>query len=242
MKSLWVIARRELASYFDSLTAYVLIVIFLALSGFFTWVSDSNIFASQQADLQLFFNLSRWTLFFFIPAITMRAVAEEWKSGTIELLGTKAVTDTEIILGKFLAALLLVAVALACTLPYYFTVSFLAANTVDHGAIICGYIGLLLMSASYISIGILGSSLTPNQVVAFLLSLSVSVFFQWLFEIFGASLTGLPGYVFNYLSLGAHFESISRGVLDTRDLLYFGSVIFLGLLLSQVVLSRRHWR
>ncbi len=239
MRSIWVITKRELASYFDSLIAYVMIIIFLGLSGFFTWLFGSNVFLIGQADLQVFFGISYWTLFFFIPAITMRSIAEENSSGTIELLSTKAVSDWQIVVGKFMASLLLLVIALACTIPYYITVAKL--GNVDHGAIIGGYFGLLLMSAMYISIGIFSSSLTNNQIVAFLLALFIGIFFHILFQLMASGSTGMIGSIMDYLSVRTHFESLSRGVIDTRDLIYFGSFILAGLVLSQTMLSKRNW-
>ena len=239
MRSIWVITKRELASFFDSLIAYVMIVIFLGLSGFFTWLFGSNVFLIGQADLQVFFGISYWTLFFFIPAITMRTLAEENRSGTIELLSTKAVSDWQIVVGKFLACVLLLAIALACTIPYYITISML--GDVDHGAIIGGYFGLLLISSMYISIGIFTSSLTNNQIVAFLLALIVGLFFHILFQLMASGSTGMIGSILDYLSARTHFESLSRGVIDTRDLIYFGSFILGGLVLSQTMLSKRNW-
>ncbi len=240
MKSIWVITKRELASYFDSLIAYVIIIIFLGLSGFFTWLySGGNVFLSGQADLQVFFGISYWTLFFFIPAITMRSLAEENKSGTIELLSTKAVSDWQIVVGKFLASVLLLAIALACTIPYYITVAKL--GNVDHGAIIGGYFGLLLLSAMYISIGIFASSITNNQIVAFLAALFIGIFFHIIFQLMSSGNTGIVGEILDYLSARTHFESLSRGVIDSRDLIYFGSFILGGLVLSQTMLSKRNW-
>ena len=134
MNKIWILTKKELASYFDSLIAYVMIILFLGLSGFFTWLFGNSVFLIGQADLQVFFSISYWTLFFFIPAITMRSLAEETRAGTIELLSTKAVSDWEIVLGKFLSCFLLVAIALACTLPYYITVSNL--GNIDNGATI----------------------------------------------------------------------------------------------------------
>ena len=239
MRSIWVITKRELTSFFDSLIAYVMIIIFLGLSGFFTWLFGSNVFLIGQADLQVFFGISYWTLFLFIPAITMRSLAEENHSGTIELLSTKSVSDWQIVVGKFLASLLLLTIARACTIPYYITIANL--GNVDHGAIIGGYFGLLLMSAMYISIGIFCSSLTNNQIVAFLLALFIGIFFHILFQLMATGSTGMIGSILDYLSVRTHFESLSRGVIDTRDLIYFGSFILAGLVLSQTMLSKRNW-
>ena len=239
MNKIWIITRRELSSFFDSLTAYVMIILFLGLSGTFTWIAGSNVFLSNQASLQIFFGIGFWSLFFFIPALTMRMIAEENKAGTIELLITKAITDSQIVLGKFLACLLLVIIALACTIPYYITVSQL--GNVDDGGVIGGYIGLILMSAAYIAIGLFASSLTTNQIVAFLAALFIAIFFHWLFDVLGSNATGTIGEVLGYLSTRSHFESMSRGVVDSRDLIFFLSIITLGLLLSQAMLSKRNW-
>lgn len=240
MQKIWIIAKKELASYFDSLIAYIMIILFLGLSGFFTWLFGSTIFLINQASLQVFFGISYWTLFFFIPAITMRTLAEENRSGTIELLSTKAVSDWDIVMGKFLATFLLVAIALACTLPYYLTVALL--GNIDHGATIGGYSGLLLMSAMYISIGIFSSSITSNQIVAFLIALLIGIFFHILFDIMASSFTGSVGSIFDFLSARTHYESLSRGVFDTRDLIYYFSIIFLSLVLSETMISKRNWQ
>ncbi len=141
MGKVWIITKRELAAFFDSLIAYVMIVLFLGLSGSFTWLFGTNVFMIGQASLDVFYSIAFWSLFFFIPAITMRMIAEENKSGTIELLITKAVSDAQIVVGKFLACLILVGIALACTIPYYITVSQL--GNVDDGAVIGVYLGML---------------------------------------------------------------------------------------------------
>jgi len=238
MKPAWIIAKRELNAYFDSLIAYFIIVLFLAFSGFFTWLAgNGDIFFRKQADLNVFFGVAKWTLFFFIPALTMRQLAEEKKTGTIELLLTKAVTDRQVVLGKFLSCFLMVAITLALTLPYYITITYL--GKVDHGAIWSGYLGLLLLSAAYISIGFFASSITSNQIVAFLLALSIGIFFQFLFEVIAGGMTGFIGELFSTLSLSMHFESISRGVIDSKDLIYFLSIVVLGLYLSEISISKR---
>ncbi len=240
MDRIWIITKRELAAFFDSLTAYVMLVVFLGLSGFFTWLSVNNIFVQGQARLDVFFGISFWTLFFFIPAITMKSIAEENKTGTIELLSTKAITDWDIVVGKFLSCWILILVALLCTLPYYITVSKL--GNVDHGGIIGGYFGLALISAAYVSIGIFTSSITNNQIVAFLLALFIGIFFHLLFDLISSGLKGALGSVFEFLSARSHFDSLSRGVIDSRDLLYFISIILGGLVLSATMISRRNWQ
>ena len=237
MKAIWTVARRELSSFFDSLLAYIMIVAFLGFSGFFTWIKGADIFYVNQASLQSFFGIAYWTLFFFIPALTMRLIAEERKTGTIEMLLTKPISEWDIVAGKFLSTLLLIVVGLALTLPYYITISTL--GDIDHGAVWLGYLGLILMSAAYISIGIFTSSLTNNQIVAFLLALFIGIFFHIIFDVSSSSLTSVSGGVFYYLSMSNHFESISRGVLDSKDLVYFCSIIFLGLFGAQMVLVKR---
>jgi ABC-2 type transport system permease protein len=238
MHSIWVITKREFNSFFDSLVSYIFIVLFLGISGFFTWMLGSDIFFIGQATLQPFFSIAYFTLFFFIPALTMRMVAEEKRIGTLELLLTKAVSDWQVILGKFLACLILIAVALALTLPYYITVW--ALGPVDHGAVLCGYLGMLLMSMAYIAIGLFASSITNNQIVAFLLALLIGVFFLIIFDVLSGSFTGTIGQLLNYFSMSTHFDSISRGVIDSRDLLYFLSITFLGLMLAETSLSKRN--
>jgi ABC-2 type transport system permease protein len=238
MRNVWIIAKRELASYFDSLIAYVIIIIFLGLSGFFTWLFGNNVFYQGQADLGIFFSISYWTLFFFIPAITMRTLSEETRSGTFEMLSTKAVSDRQIVTGKFLASLILVSIALVCTLPYYITISSL--GSVDHGGIIGGYLGLLFISAMYVSIGVFSSSITSNQIVAYLITLFIATFFQLIFDMLEEEFRGTPGSVFDFLSARSHFDSLSRGVIDSRDIIYFLSWIIAGLFLAQIILSKRN--
>ena len=237
MHATWIIAKRELASFFDSLIAYIMLVLFLGFSGFFTWILGSDIFYTGQATLESFFNVAYWTLFFFIPALTMRLLAEEKKSGTIELLLTKAVTDRQIVLGKFLSALLLVIIALAFTLPYVISVA--AIGDLDTGQVICGYLGLVLMSAMYTSIGLYTSSTTTNQIVAFLAAMFTGLFFHIIFGMLAQQFPGWVGEVFDYLNVNSHFESISRGVLDSRDLIYFFSLTVIGILLSEMSLTKR---
>ncbi len=236
MKQIWVITKRELQSFFDSLTAYIMLIAFLGFSGFFTWLFGSDIFFIKQASLQSFFGVAYWTLFFFIPALTMRQFAEENKTGTIELLLTRPVNDWQVVFGKFLATLLLIVIALLFTIPYYITVASL--GNVDHGAVILGYFGLILMSAAYISIGIFTSSISNNQIIGFLLALAIGILFQFLFSFIAGGTSGIISEILYYLSISTHFESISRGVIDSRDLIYFFSLIFLGLVSTEAVLQK----
>lgn len=202
MRQIWTITKRELQSFFDSLMAYIMLIAFLGFTGFFTWLYGSDIFFVKQASLGAFFSIAYWTLFFFIPAITMRQLAEENKSGTIELLLTKPITDWQVVLGKFMATLLLIVIALALTLPYYITVANL--GPIDHGAVLTGYLGLILMSAAYISIGIFTSSVSNNQIVSFLLALFLGIFFQIIFSMLSTNFSGLIGQVLDFMSVSSH--------------------------------------
>jgi ABC-2 type transport system permease protein len=168
----------------------------------------------------------------------MRLIAEEKKTGTIEMLLTKAVTDRQVILGKYLATLILISIALIFTLPYVITIS--KIGNMDTGGVICGYMALILMSAAYTSIGLFASSITNNQIVAFLSALFIGLFFHIILEIIASDMNGIFGQVINSLSVTVHFESLSRGVVDSKDLVYFGSIIFLGLFLTEVSLSKRN--
>lgn len=237
MRQTWTIAKRELGSFFDSLMAYIMLAAFLGFSGFFTWIFGSDVFFIKQASLQPFFSIAYWTLFFFIPALTMRLFAEENRSGTIELLLTRPVTDWQVISGKFLATLMLIAISLLLTLPYYVTVSFL--GPVDHGSVITGYFGLILISSAYISIGLFASSFSNNQIVAYLIALVIGIFFHIIFDILSRSLSGFMGEIISYLSITQHFDSISRGVIDSRDVIFFLSVMFVGLILTEMNLLKK---
>ena len=238
MKKVWIIARREVESYFSSLAAYVLLVLFLGFTGFFTWLrGNGDIFFRKQADLEVFFAIAMWTLFFFIPAVTMRMLAEERRSGTIEMLLTKKVQTWQLVLGKFLATMIIVAAALVLTLIYYFSVSRL--GNIDHGATISGYIGLLLLSAAYAGIGIFASSISKNQIVAFLIAISIGILFQFIAGILASDATGAVGELLAYLDINHHYQNIQRGVLDTRDVLYFLSVAAMGLLWADYFIERK---
>jgi len=238
MEAIWISTKKEFRSYFDSLIAYVMIILFLGFSGFFTWLYGADIFLVGQASLRTFFSIAYWTLFFFIPALTMKSIAEEKRSGTLELLLTKPVSDWQLILGKFFANFLIIFIALALTFPYVITLANIGNS--DGGAIFLGYTGLLLMSAAYIGIGIFASSISQNQIVAFLLALFVGLFFHIIFGVLANGTTGWLGNLLSYLNLNTHYDSISRGVLDTKDLLYFLSIMFIGLYFSVISLAKRN--
>ena len=235
LKNILPIYIKELRSYFNSAVAYVVIVVFLALLG---WFYASNIFLANAASMREMFETARWIFLFVIPAITMRLLAEERKSGTIELLTTKPVHDAEIILGKFFAAWSLMGIALLPSLVYYVTISSL--GTIDNGPVIGGYLGLLLMAGVFVSLGLFASSVTDNQIVAFLLG----IFLILVFFIVDKVLIFMPealASLLEYLSTDSHFLSMARGVIDTRDLIYFASILGFTLYCSVVSLERRKW-
>jgi ABC-2 type transport system permease protein len=238
MKKIWIIAHRELTNFFNSLIAYIVLVGFLGLTGFFTWFYGSNIFMIRQASLQIMFEYAYVLLFLFIPALTMRLVAEEKRSGTLELLLTKPVTDWQVVLGKFLGTFLLIAITLAMTFPYYVSVAFL--GPIDHATVWTGYIGMLFIAAVYISFGLFASSISGNQVVGFLLALFIGIFFHFIFRILSENFTGTAGGIFNYLNVSSHYSSMSKGVIDSKDILYFLTLIYLGLLGTVTSLSKRN--
>jgi ABC-2 type transport system permease protein len=237
MNKVWIITKRELGSFFDSLIAYILLIAFLGFSGFFTWMYGADVFFSGQASLASFFNIAYWTLFLFIPLITMRMLAEEKRSGTLDLMLTKAVSDRQIVLGKFMACVLLIFVALLCTIPYYLTVA--SIGNVDHGSIICGYLALLLLSGAYIAIGIYASSTTNNQIVAAMLALLISLLFHLIFAVIAGSTQGVLAELMSFLSTTTHFDSMTRGVIDSKDLLFFFSIMVMGIVMAEVNLAKR---
>jgi len=239
MNKIWILATRELKTFFDSLIAYIMLALFLGLTGFFTWIMFSDIFSTGQASLIPFFNVAYWSLFFFIPALTMKMFAEENRTGTIELLLTKSVSDWQVVVGKFLSIVLLISIALLLSLPYYISVTWLGEG-VDHGGILTGYLALLLMSAAYSAIGIWTSSLTNNQIVAFLLALIIGLFFHLLFGMLAGQFSGVVSNVLYNLSTFNHFSSMIRGVLDSRDIIYFITLCLAALVLTEQELSRRH--
>jgi ABC-2 type transport system permease protein len=226
---------KELRSYFNSAVAYVVIVVFLAFIG---WFYASNIFLINLASMREMFETARWVLLFIIPAITMRLLAEEKKSGTIELLTTKPVHDDEIVLGKFLAAWTLVAFALLPTLVYYGTVAFF--GEIDNGPVVGGYLGLMMMSGVYVAIGLFASSITDNQIVAFIVGISLITFFFVLDKVLVFVPQGFVS-IFEYLGIDFHFLNMARGVIDSRDLVYFASLLGGMLYFSMISLARRKW-
>ena len=241
MNPIWVVARKEISSFFDSLVAYVFLIVFLLICGIFTWlygVFVQDIFIRGQADLMAFFiNGALPAIGLFIPSITMGMIAKEWKSGTIELLLTKSVSNSQLVIGKFLACLFLIGSALVFTLPYLITIS--QIGDLDLGRTLSGYLGLFLISGAYISLGLFASSLTSDQVVAFVISLVLGICFFVLFSLLASNLQGVSSEFFDFASFFSHYEPMVRGVIDTKDVIFFLSITFLGLLLTINQISKR---
>ncbi len=235
------IFKRELFSYFNSPVAYVFIVIFLMLLGFFTFYV-SNFFEMGQADLRSFFSWHPWVYLLLIPALAMRLWAEERRLGTIELILTLPVSVAEAIIGKFLAAWIFIGFALFFTFPMVLTVIYLGQP--DVGAILCAYLGSFLMAGAFLSVGVMTSSLTKSQVISFILAVVICLFFVLAgFPPVTATMADwAPLWLVNLVSetsFLSHFISIERGVMDLRDALYYFSVIFFMLFLNAVVIQNR---
>ncbi len=241
MRSIFI---KEINSFFSSIVGYVALLVFLIACGLFLWIiPEYSILGYGYASLDRFFEIAPWLLLLLVPAVTMRSFADEFRTGTIEWLSTKPVTDIEIILGKYFATLALIVFALLPTLVYVFTISSLSFPDVglDTGALIGSYTGLFFLAATFAAVGVFCSSLTANQVVGFLISLLACYLFYTGFE----QLSKLPTFaqgIDYYLSMTGmefHYNSISRGLIDTRDIVYFLSVITLFVSLTRFSLNRR---
>lgn len=237
---------KEINSFFSSIVGYVTMLVFLVASGLFVWIiPETSVLDYGYATLDRFFEIAPWLLLLLIPAVTMRSFSDEFKAGTIEWLSTKPLTDVQIILGKYFASLLLVVVSLLPTLLYVFTISNLAAadHTIDTGGIAGSYFGLLFLAATFTAVGVFCSSITSNQVVAFMIALVACWLFYTGFESLSKvpAFTGTFDYYLSMVGMSFHYNSISRGVIDTRDVVYFLSVIFLFTTLTRLSLARRTW-
>ena len=232
-----VLYRKEVSSFFNSPVAYITLIVFLVINA---WFFTSTFFLINESDLRTLFSVIPIFYLFFIPAITMGLIARERNSDTMELLTTIPISDSEIIIGKFLAALTLIGTALLFTLVHFFSL-LIVGNNIDIGAIISGYLGLLIVGAAYAAVGTFSSTITSNQIVAFLISFLVI----FIFFILDKILIFIPGFlssIFQYLSIDYHLSNISRGVIDSRNIIYLGSIIAFFLLLSIRTLEMRRWR
>jgi ABC-2 type transport system permease protein len=235
MNNILTIFKKELRSYFTSPVAYIVMVVFLIITG---WFFTNSLFLAGVVTMRGVFDIVPFILLFFIPAISMRTFSEEKKSGTIELLLTKPITDYDIVIGKFLSTLALAALTFIPTLIYVISLKLL--GPLDIGSIISAYIGLVLMCGIYIGIGLFASSLTENQVVAFIVSFLI-VFVLFMMNKILIFIPSPLNSIVEYISSDYHFSSISRGVIDTRDLIYYFSGIYIMLLLTKTSLESRKW-
>ncbi len=232
-----ILYRKEVSSFFNSPVAYITLIGFLIIN---SWFFTSTFFLINESDLRTLFSLIPIIYLFFIPAITMGLITRELNSDTMEFLTTMPVSDSEIIIGKFLAALTLIGTALLFTLVHFFSL-LIVGNNIDIGAIISGYLGLLIVGAAYAAVGTFSSTITKNQIVAFIVCFVII----FIFFILDKILIFVPGFlssIFQYLSIDYHLANISRGVIDSRNIIYLGSIIALFLLLSVRTLEMRRWR
>jgi ABC-2 type transport system permease protein len=233
---MWSVCKKELRQFFASLTGYIAIFVFLLINGLVLFVFKNNILENGYATLDDFFRLAPWILVFLIPAITMRAFADEYKGGTFEVLRTRPLTSWQIVCGKFWGSFLVALIALLPTLIYYITINQLAATTgIDAGAAAGAYLGLAFLTAVFTSIGIFISSITANSVVAFISTALALALLYYGFTAISQLTLFQSGwdYFIELIGIESHYRSISRGVLDTRDLIYFTSLILFFLLLTQ---------
>ena len=240
---MWAVCKKELRQFFSSLTGYIAIIVFLLINGLLLFVfPDTDILLFGYATLEKFFELAPWILLLLIPAITMRSLSDEFRAGTFELLQTRPLYKWQITGGKYLASLLVVLIAILPTLVYFFSIQQLSAQGgIDKGGTVGSYIGLFLLSAVFISIGVCCSSFTNNAVVAFI---SAAFFCFLVYSGFSAvshirAFAGGPDYYIDMLGIDFHYRSISRGVVDSRDVIYFGSLIFFFLFLTNRNLAKR---
>ena len=242
MKYIYAIFQKEVSAFFNSLIGYVVMAVFLTGIGLFFWVFEGSVLETGVANMDILFDLAPYMLLFLVPAITMRAFSEEVKSGTIEFLLTKPITAGQLILGKYGASVFLVFFAILPTLIYYLCMSFIAkpAWSLDTGAIIGAYIGLLALGAIFAAVGLFTSSLTDNQIVAFILGVFICFVGYLGFDLIaGLKLFNAVNGVILKIGVIEHYRSISRGVIDTRDILYFFSVVTILLILTYLSLNAR---
>jgi len=239
---MWSVCKKELRQFFSSLTGYIAIIVFLLVNGLMLFVFENNILDFGYATLDRFFELAPWVLLLLIPAITMRSLSDEFKTGTFELLQTRPLTRWQIVTGKYLGSLVVVLIALLPTIVYFFSIQQLSSDEgIDTGATIGSYIGLFFLAAVFTAIGICSSSFTTNSVVAFIISLIGCALLYYGFDAISKlpALSSGPDYYVAMAGIDFHYRSISRGVIDTRDIIYFLSVVFLFLMITSRNLLKR---
>lgn len=233
------ILKKELNSFFSSPIGYLVIAVYLVINGLFLWVfnGDFNILHAGFADLNSYFFLAPWIFIFLIPAITMRSFSDEFNTGTIEILRTKPITIWQLIIGKFLGSLCLVILAILPTLIYIYSIYQLGnpVGNINIGTTIGSFLGLLFLAATYTAIGVFSSTISKNQIVSFLVAVFISFFMYYGFEALASNnLFGSLDYTIQNIGMSTHFNSISKGVIDTRDLIYFTSLAFLFLYFTKI--------
>jgi len=236
--------RKEVRGFLGSLIGHIVIVVFLLITGLFLWVFPDNILDLGYADLGPLFFLAPWVFLFLVPAVTMRSFSEERRTGTLELLLTKPISEFTLVFGKYAAAVVLVLLALIPTFVYYWSVGQLAVPVwnIDTGGTWGSYLGLFFLAACFTAIGVFASALTDNQIVAFLIAVTLCFALFMGFELLASfdAVGGLEGPLKN-IGIQQHYESMSRGVIDLRDVLYFSGVIVIFLQLTRTVIQSRKW-
>lgn len=238
IRTIWTLFKKELWGYFNSPIAYIFIAVFLIVGN---WLFFQNFFLYQQANMRNYFSLLPWVFLFLSPALTMRLWAEERKAGTIEFLLTLPVTNWQAVLSKFLGVLSFMFIALLLTLTIPLSISFM--GRLDIGVLVCSYLGSLLLAGAYLSLGLFMSSLTKNQIVAFVLGLvSCFIFFIIGYEFVVMAAPDWAGRILDFVGLGNHFQNIAKGVVDSKDIIYYVTFIFFFLWLNVRVIERRAWK
>ena len=232
-----IIFKKELKSYFNSPMAYIFLVVFAIVTGYFF---TNTFFLFNQSNMRALFNIVPLVYLFFIPAITMGLIAREKNIGTMETISTLPIKDVEFVVGKFLSALTLIALGLVFTLIHFFTLMNVGTN-IDYGAVFTGYLGLLMLGAVYASVGTFASSVTDNQVIAFIISVFIVLIFFLMDKMLYFMPVSIAGLI-QYISVDYHLSNISRGVIDSRNIIYFASLIGLFLFTTVRVLEIRKWR
>ena len=236
MHNILTIYKKELRSFFTTPMAYIFLVVFALVNGYFF---TNTFFLYNQSDMRSLFGIVPLVYLFFIPAVSMGLISREKSLGTIEIISTLPVRERDIVLGKFLAGVSLILVALFTTIIHYITL-INVGTTIDHGAVFTGYLGLALLGGVYTSVGIFSSSLTENQVIAFIVGIAIVITFFLMDKLLVFVPPGLAGLI-QYLSTEFHLSNMSRGVIDTRNIIYFGSVIGFFLFMTTRVLESRKW-
>jgi ABC-2 type transport system permease protein len=240
--------KKEVSVFFSSLTGIIAVLVFLLTTGLILWVfqgTDYNILETGYANLDGLFILAPWLFMFLIPAITMRMFAEEQKTGTLEMLLTKPITDMQLVVSKYAAAVVLVLCSILPTLVYFISVYFLSSPTgnIDGAGIFGSYIGLIFLCSAFASIGVFCSIMSSNQVVSFIFAVVFSFFFYSGFEFLSSTISNPKlSNILSYIGISNHYQSLSRGVIDTRDMVYLVSLTLFFLFLSRFILEKRKWQ